>query len=453
MFEINQLLKSTGGKLIGETKFVSVKGISIDSRTIKPGEAFIAIKGDNFDGHNFIGAAIKNGASCVIVQEKYSDRHATGKIVFIEVKDTIMALGDIAAFRRQKFDIPVIAVTGSSGKTTTKDMIACVLSKKFKVLKTEGTKNNHIGLPLTLTGLEGRHDICVLEIGTNHFGEVENLAGIAKPNIAVITNIGYSHLASFGGLQGVYKEKCSLLRHLKTPDIAVLNADDKKLSRLLYGKNKSLKAIGLGINNPSDFSASCIKLTKGKLEFLVNKKYKFSLDNPGRANVYNALAAIAVARIMGMEYKCIAACLVDFSFPKNRLNLMKLNNAQFINDTYNSNPTSLVQALEVLRNLPARGRRIFVMGDMLELGHNSLLFHNQVGRLAAQICDVFLAVGKLSASSVSAAQANGFDKARIFTCSNSNEARDILFGKISPVKGDVVLVKGSRSMKMEEVFK
>ena len=452
MFEINQLLKATGGRLIAGAKSVPVKGISIDTRTIKPGEVFVAIRGDNFDGHDFIAAAIKNKASLIISESKKTKNPEKTKTAFIEVKNTIKALGEIAAFRRQEFNIPLIAVTGSSGKTTTKDMIACVLSKKFNVLKSEGTKNNHIGLPLTLTRLTSDHDVCVLEIGTNHFGEVDYLAKIAKPNIAVITNIGYSHLEFFGNLEGVYKEKRSLLKHLKAPGIAMLNADDFKLSRLISGKCKGPKVFGFGINNPGEFRASDIKLTKARLEFLIAKKYKFSLDNPGRGNIYNALAAIAVARILGIGYVDAAKAMAEFDFPKNRLNLVKLNNAQFINDTYNSNPTSLEQALEVLRSFPSRGRKIFVMGDMLELGPDSRLFHDQVGRLAAGICDVILTVGKLSEHAVSSALKRGFDTTKIFACADSGQARDILFNKISPAKGDVVLVKGSRSMKMEEVF-
>ncbi|PIS34320.1 MAG: UDP-N-acetylmuramoyl-tripeptide--D-alanyl-D-alanine ligase, partial [Candidatus Omnitrophica bacterium CG08_land_8_20_14_0_20_41_16] len=234
MLKIPELLKATRGKLTSGDNSVSVKGVSIDSREIKKGEAFIAIKGNNFDGHNFINMAIKKGASCIITEKEIK---GTDGIAVIKVKDTIRALGAVARFKREKYNLPVIAVTGSNGKTATKDMIAWILSKDFKVLKNEGTKNNHIGLPLTLLKLDSSYDIAVLEIGTNHFGEVKYLSDIACANIGIITNIGPAHLQYFKNLKGVFKEKHDLLRSLKAPAIAILNADDPYLRKGLLKKN------------------------------------------------------------------------------------------------------------------------------------------------------------------------------------------------------------------------
>lgn len=451
MFALNELLAATQGRLAHGKNKAQVMGISIDSRTIRPGEAFIAIKGDNFDGHDFIAEAIKKGASCVISGP--GTRNKEPGTVFIEVRDTIKALGDIACFQRQKYDIPVIAVTGSNGKTTTKEMLAWVLSGKFKVLKNEGTKNNQIGLPQALLKLDSAHEIAVLEIGTSHFGEVGYLAGICRPNIGIITNIGASHLEYLNSLNNVFKEKYTLIKNLKTPFIAVLNADDSYLRKKVTARVKKPVAIGFGIKNQGDFFASEIRNYKGGLEFRVNRKNKVTLKTLGCYNIYNVLAAIAVARIFGLKYTDIARQLASFEFPQGRLRAVKLNRINFIDDTYNSNPLSLRQALDTLKGFKTKGRKILVMGDMLELGKQSRWFHSQAGCAAAESCDIFVSVGKLSQVSARAARRSGLDAKNIFTCGSSAEARDILYTKILPGEDDVVLVKGSRAIKMEDVLK
>lgn len=452
MFKIEELLKAAGGNLIYGSKSAPVKGISIDSRTIRSGYAFVAIKGKSFDGHDFIDEAIKRKATCVISEAGRRKRQAGG-VTFIEVADTIKALGDIARFQRKKFDIPLIAITGSSGKTTMKEMISRVLSGKYKVLKNRGTENNHIGLPMTLLKLDRNYDLAVLEAGTNHFGEVSYLAGVCLPNIGIITNIGAAHLEYFKNLRGVFKEKYSLIRHLRRPQIAILNADNALLKRQIAGRDSSRFILGFGVKNRADFFASDIKNFSGGLEFLVNKKYRFTLKTLGYYNIHNALAAIAVARLFGMGYKEIARRLVSFNFPEGRLKSRELNNIRFIDDTYNSNPLSLKQALEALNSLEVTGRKIFVMGDMLELGKQEKLFHRQAGRKVAEVCDAFVAVGRLSGLAAEAAKNSGFDIKNIFTCRTPLEAREILFNKISPGEGDVVLIKGSRRIRLEEVFR
>jgi len=453
MFKVNELLKATRGRLFRKGRDASIRGISVDSRTISPQEAFIAIKGANFNGHDFIAEAINKGARAIIAQSSKLKAQSSkkNKIPFILVKDTTMALGDIARFQREKFDIPVIAVTGSSGKTTTKDMIAWVLSRRFKVLKNIGTQNNHIGLPLTLLNLDNSVDFAVLELGTNHFGEIEYLAKVSQPNMGIITNIGPAHLEYLGNLRGVLREKYSLLRHLINPKIALLNADDSLLNRNRI--NKTGITFGFGVKNLADFSAKTTRVLNGKIEFLVNQKYRFTLKTLGYYNIYNALAAITVARIFGMGYKDIASRLTNFKFPQDRLQSQELNNIKFINDTYNSNPVSLKQALESLRNFRTKGRKIFVMGDMLELGKLEESFHRQAGRSVVGVCDTFITVGRLSKLAAKAAKACGFNTKNIFTCESNIEAKDILFKKISLNPDDIVLVKGSRAMKMEEILK
>jgi len=459
MFRLDELLKATGGRIANRPGSVNIKGISIDSRTIKPQEAFIAIKGSNFDGHDFIDEVIKKKASCVIKEaaSKKSSQKVkipARKVTCIEVKDTVKALGDIAGFWRRKFfDIPVIAVTGSNGKTTTKEMVAHLFSRKFKILKNAGTKNNQIGLPLALLGLDSSYDAVVLEVGTSHFGEVSYLTRICQPNIGIITNIGPSHLEYLHNLEGAFREKYSLIENLSNPHIAILNADDDLLKRKVFANTKKTVIMGFGIKNHCDFLASNIKNNVQRLEFRIKQKYRFTLKTLGYYNIYNALAAIAAARLFGIDYADIALEMATFNFPQGRLKFIKINNIRFIDDTYNSNPLSLKEALNALNNFKAKGRKIFVMGDMLELGSGEDLFHYRAGREAARCCNILITVGKLSKLAADAAKDIGFDKKNIFTCDNARQARDILFQRISPNKDDLVLVKGSRLLKMEEVLK
>ncbi|MBU1091214.1 MAG: UDP-N-acetylmuramoyl-tripeptide--D-alanyl-D-alanine ligase, partial [Candidatus Omnitrophica bacterium] len=351
MFKVFELLNATKGKLIKSSKLSKVSGISIDSRSLRPNEAFIAIKGKNFNGHDFINQAIKKGASCIIINTTYDIRHTTyekHKVALIAVRDTTKALGDIARYHRQKIDLPVIGVTGSNGKTTTKEMIAWVLSGRFRVLKNPGTKNNQIGLPLSLLDLNSRHNAAVLELGTNHFGEIAYLSGICQPNVGIITNIGPAHLEFFKDLKGVFREKYSISGHLQKPRMMILNADDKNLRSKLFKREKKSFNLGFGIRSKADFSARAIKIQNGRMEFVVNKKYKFTLKVFGYSNIYNALASIAVARVLGMGYNDIASRLSNFTFTQGRLSLLELNNTRFLDDSYNSNPFSLKQALDTL---------------------------------------------------------------------------------------------------------
>ncbi|MDP2940746.1 MAG: UDP-N-acetylmuramoyl-tripeptide--D-alanyl-D-alanine ligase [Candidatus Omnitrophota bacterium] len=445
MLEINELLAATKGKLLQGKRSALVKGISIDSRSIRPGEAFVAIKGNNFDGHNFLAQAVEKGAGAVVASCVM--RHASCvKIPVIQVKDTTRALGDIGRFQREKYGLPLIAVTGSNGKTTTKDITAWLFAEDFCVLKNPGTKNNHIGLPMALSGLNSAHRLAVVEIGTNHPGEVAYLSRIAGPNIGIITNIGCAHLEYFKDLAGVLKEKSALFVSLRAPRIAVLNADDCSLRQYISREDKKIRVFSFGIKNKADFRASGIESRNGKTEFYLNKKNKCSLNTPGAFNVYNALAAAAVARLMGLGYRRIAEQMSSFVFPPGRLNLVRINNIRFIDDTYNSNPLSLKSSLEALAGLRVAGKKILVMGDMLELGKGGEEFHCRAGADAAKTCDVLVAVGELSRLAADGARQNGIPASHIFTCASAAEARELLCKKILPGRDDIVLVKGSRAM-------
>jgi len=455
MLKVEELLAATKGKLLKGRSDIAVNGISIDSRSIRPKEAFLAIKGDNFDGHHFIDQAIKKGASCVVSGGKSKNKISSvkGNVALIEVRDTLRALADIASFQRNKFDIPLVAVSGSNGKTTTKEMIAWVLAKKFRVLKNEGTKNNHIGLPLTLCSLNSRDELAVVEIGSNHFGEIEHLTKICQPNLGVITTIGPAHLEYLINLEGVLREKYALIRSLRHPRIAILNSDNNMLRKKILKNNKKSLIFSFGIEEKADFRVSQIQDLSGELKFLANEKYKFTLSTLGYYNIYNALAAIAVARIFGMTYQEIAGRLASFVFPDGRLKIIQSGDFRFIDDTYNANPLSLKQALDVLANFKTNGRRIFIMGDMMELGRHKERFHRQAGREIALACDTLITVGKLSGLAAGVAGTLGLSRQNIFTCEFIDQARDILFKRIYPRKGDIILVKGSRAMTMERIFR
>jgi UDP-N-acetylmuramoyl-tripeptide--D-alanyl-D-alanine ligase len=451
VFKVDEIIKATRGRLIQGRLTDKISGISTDSRRLSPQEAFLALRGKNFDGHDFVAKAIKAKVSCIILERKPKTL-PSADLAVIEVKDTVLALGEIAGYQRQKINLPVIAVTGSNGKTTAKEMIAWVLSANAQVLKNEGTKNNQIGLPQTLIQLNKKHNFAVVEIGTNHFGEVDYLAKIAKPNIGIITNIGPSHLEFLKDLKGVAREKTALLDNLAKPAIALLNADDKLLQGLSNRQLKNQQILSYGLGPKCDFRAGAVKLKKGKVEFKVNAKFNFELSTLGDYNIYNALAAIATGRIFGLSYSQMRARLAEFKFPKGRLNLIESRGLKFIDDTYNANPLSLSAALKALGAVNCSGRKILIMGDMLELGDQKELLHRQMAWSITNTCDLLIAVGKLARVTAAEARKHGFLPGQVFCCADAPAARDLLFKKISPHADDLILVKGSRSMKMEEVL-
>jgi UDP-N-acetylmuramoyl-tripeptide--D-alanyl-D-alanine ligase len=451
MFTIDEILKATGARLTCGARNAIVRGISIDTRTLRKGEAFIAIKGDTFDGHAFIQEALKKGATCIISERRC--RTFGGGVSFIEAPDTMKALGGLARFRRRQFSVPVIAITGSNGKTTTKDMVWWVLSKRMRVLKNEGTKNNQIGVPLTLLNLTAGHDAAVVELGTSHPGEIRSLTDICEPNVGIVTNVGPAHLEFFGTVSDVFREKYTLIQQLRAPALALVNADDEWLRPGLYHGALRPFLMGFGINSRSDFFASRLARHNGFLSFMVNHRQRCVLKTSGAHNVSNALAACAVARVFGMTYSEIAARLGRFRFPAGRLQDVTCGGIRFIDDTYNANPRSVYAALKTLDAWQARGRKILVMGDMLELGSGAEALHAQIGEHACRVCDCFIAVGKLAEFSARAAAKKGMNRRNIFLCASSRQARRLLRTRIRAGSGDIVLVKGSRAMKMKEVLK
>ncbi len=443
--KVADILKITDGKLLSGApgQDVDLSTVSTDSREIKKGEFFLALSGPFFCGTDYAAAAFGKGASGALVERPIMAGGKRKPVIL--VKDSTKALQAIAAWHRAKFPIPIVCITGSNGKTTTKDMASHILSAKYNVLKNEGTRNNHIGVPQTLLKLGKSHDVCVLELGTNHKGEIRALAAIARPDIAVITNIGPSHLEFLGDLEGVYNEKRQLLDLLGARGLAVLNGDDEFLLNI-----DGPKAVTYGLSASNDLAADILSVDRDRIAFSVNGRAEFRLNLLGTHNVYNALAAIAVASILGVGMKAAREALAGYRPSSMRLGRLTVNGLEIINDSYNSNPLSMRMALEAIRQYPARARWV-VSGDMLELGSDAPRFHEMVGKLiAASAVEGLVTFGELSKHTLSAAMRGGMDARSLWHCASHDEIAGIL--KRVTKEGDIVLVKGSRSMKMESVI-
>ena len=448
MFNFKELLAATGGVLEAGAKQKRCCGISIDTRTLLKGEVFIAIIGKNFDGHDFIPKAIERGAVGIIYTDVDKVKVFQKGIAYIKVKETISALGAIAHFHRRRFDIPVIAITGSSGKTTTKEMVAWVLSWRFNVLKNKGTQNNLIGVPLTLLQIHSKHDICLVEMGTNRFGEIKQLAEIASANVGIITNIGPAHLEFLKDLKGVYKEKIELLRELSSPGIAFLNKGDMILGKLSRIHSKPF--FFFGVNQECDLKATEITYKASGISFVLNSAHFFEVPHCALHNVSNALAAIGCGFLFGLDVQDIKERIATFDAPEMRLKEVHLKNFSILDDTYNSNPQSLKQAIDVLCRQTTAGRRILVMGDMLELGEKAGEFHAYFGRyVSKKSIDILITMGNFSKATAESAKKNGMYTAAVHHFDSCHAVLEFLQSNIK--KGDLLLVKGSRSMRMERI--
>ncbi|MDE2214947.1 MAG: UDP-N-acetylmuramoyl-tripeptide--D-alanyl-D-alanine ligase [Candidatus Omnitrophica bacterium] len=446
MFTIAEILKATGGALVRGPALGRARRVCIDSRSVQKGELFIAIKGEIFDGHDFVDDVAGKGARVVVVQRPVDIKDRNVSV--IRVADTARALGDIARFHRLRFKIPVIALTGSAGKTTTKEMIAAVLSRKYKVLKNEGTQNNHIGVPLTLLKLKPSHQILVLECGTNQPGDIAWLADVARPTAAVFTNIGASHLEKLKTVGGVFKEKWMLTSSMGPGDAVIMNADDAFLSRQV-GRKNIFRTVTYAVKSRADWTARDIRVQAGRgLRFRAGGKI-IELNACGASNVYNALAALSCGALFRVPLKDIACALRSFELPQGRGAIVRLGKGWMINDTYNANPVSMASALQTLQTIETRGQRIFVAADMLELGRRSQELHEAMGTLIAKKgVDVLITVGP-GAGLMGAKAGKLNKKLQVFACRDACLAQKYLARVFR--NGDAVLIKGSRRMKMEQV--
>lgn len=453
---VEEVLKATGGKLLQGEGDAFFQGISTDSRTVAEGELFIALKGVHFDGHHYALDALEKRARGVVIEEdKVRDVRWNGyrPRVVIAVKDTLRALGDLARERRRKYRIPVVALTGSNGKTTTKEMIASCLETTFPILKTEGNLNNLIGLPLTLLNLTEKERMAILEMGMNVPGEIRRLTEIAEPDVGLITNIHKVHLEGMGSLDRVKEEKGELFRRMRRDGTILVNQDDPRVVDLaseFFGQR-----ITYGIKDPADVMAKEIQLKgAGGTSFIMTlggEEIKIILPLLGRHFVSNALSAIGVARLFGVEVKKAKEALEHFRPFPMRMEVVHLGGGKIlINDAYNANPKSMAIALEILAEMKGKGRAIAVLGDMLELGDFTEEAHRRLGKKVRELSiDFLLTLGEEGPTVVESAIRHGLPRERGRVVENYSEAISILKQVIQ--EGDWVLVKGSRRMAMEKI--
>ncbi|AIS52711.1 UDP-N-acetylmuramoyl-tripeptide--D-alanyl-D-alanine ligase MurF [Thermoanaerobacter kivui] len=447
---VKELINAVEGKLVNGNTNVKITGISTDSRKITKGELFVPLKGERFDGEDFVKDAVSSGAVAVITADlRNVELLKDTTVAVIYVKDTLTAFHEIAAYYRKKFDIPFIAVTGSSGKTTTKDMIAEVLSKKYAVLKTGGNFNNEIGLPLTIFRLESYHQIAVVEMGMSGIGEIKRLKEIAKPQVAVFTNIGVAHIEKLGSRENILKAKAELIEDFGENNVIVLNADDDMLVRL--PQTYRGKYYKYGITN-GDVKAYNIEKDERGVRYVLKVRElekRVELSIPGMHNVYNSLAAICVGLEFGVSVEDMADALREFKPEKMRLNIIDGGKIKIIDDAYNANPDSMKAALTVLRDLDSK-RKVAVLGDMLELGEYSKEAHKDIGKFVLECgIDVLVTSGNFAKYIAEEAKICGMNSSNIFICKNNEEANKVLDSIIK--EGDLILVKGSRGMKMEQI--
>jgi UDP-N-acetylmuramoyl-tripeptide--D-alanyl-D-alanine ligase len=435
------------GELVAGDLDARITGVSTDTRTLVPGDLFIALTGENSDGHKFLADALSKGAAGVVVS-----RNVESQCLTIRVHDTLLALGDLAAFYRSRFEPTVVGVTGSVGKTTTKEMIAAVAAAKGPVLKNEGNFNNEIGLPLTLLGLAPRHKTAVVEMAMRGAGQIDYLARIARPSIGVITNIHMSHIELLGSMDAIADAKGELLDHLPADGTAVLNADDAYFEHLSRRANCRVVSFGESPHAAVRAVSSGID-PKGCCHFAVKTStggFDVHIPVPGEHNIKDALAAIAVGEELGIDHDSIRAALAAFKPPEKRWNVIPSRRGYVvIDDTYNAGPASVKSALKTLAMMEG-DRRIAVLGDMLELGDHAIQAHLEIGR-AARECgiDVLVAVGELAKIIARGAIDSGMPIATVSEFEDSAQAAKEVPSKVR--ERDVVLVKGSRAMKMERV--
>jgi UDP-N-acetylmuramoyl-tripeptide--D-alanyl-D-alanine ligase len=447
-FSVQELVRATEGALVSGDLGVPVAGVSIDSRTLQVGEAFFAIVGHRLDGHAFLADAAARGAACVVVHALPDEPPANVPLVLVE--DTTRALGRLAGWHRSRFEVPVVAITGSIGKTTAKELTAAVLATRWHVLKPASSFNNQWGLPLTLLRLSSEHGAAVVELGTNQAGEIAALAAIARPTIGVVTMVAAVHTEFLGSIEGVREEKAALVRALSPAGVAVLNADDPRVASMAREAKGRVVTFGRAagatvrvVGEPAD--------TEAGLAFTLEaggRRQPVEVAFSGRHNVGNALAAAAVGVALDLSLEEVARGLAAARPVGGRGVWKRAGDVTILDDTYNASPVSVRAALDTLAARRAGRRAVVVLGDMLELGPLSDEAHREIGRAVAALpADEFVGHGRAAALAVEAARAAGLAEAHHAPTFEDTVAH--LLKRLSP--GDVVLVKGSRGMRMERV--
>lgn len=445
---ILQIVDLASAKLEQGDGKASIERISTDSRTIKKGELFVALRGENFDGHKFVEDAAKSGGAGSIVDLNWKGKVGK-KFAIIRAKDTLLAYQNLAANYRKSLRVKVLAITGSNGKTSTKDFAASVLGRKFRVTKTQGNFNNHVGLPRTILEANCDHEVGVWELGMNHPGEIAALAKIAAPDAAIITNIGVAHIEFMGSREAIAKEKGALAETVDPGGTVILNADDP-FSKSIADRTRA-NVIFAGTNEGT-IRAVDIQQSADGSEFTIIEgahRSRAQLPVPGIHMVQNALLAVAAGRAFGVALEECAIGLATAPLTKARLQIKEINGVQFLDDSYNANPDSMKAALQTLVELDTDGKRVAVLGEMRELGAETQRGHEEVGEAAAALgIDYLIAIGKMGAVIAGGAERAGL--AHSESVGSTSEAAERLIDIVQP--GDLVLIKGSRLARTEDVI-
>ena len=443
-----EVQKACHARLVRGAPGRTVTAVSTDTRAIRPGDLFVALPGENFDGHNFVDEAIGKGAAAVLVEESKVRDSYPGDAAVLAVRSAVAGLGDLASACRAKFTVPFIAITGSNGKTTTKEMTAHVLSALGKVSWAKKSYNNFIGLPLTLFELTGDTAFAVLEMGTSGFGEIARMCDIARPDIGVVTNVGPTHLEKLKNLEGVAAAKAELIDALPANGTAILNADDPWC--MTIQKRARCRTLTFGMGAAAELRAAEVHADSEGVSFVTGGRVRVHLSVPGVHNVYNALAAAVVCRRLGMDMTEVAARLETFAGVPLRMEVLRIGRVTVVNDAYNANLASMTAAIEEFRRYKTAGRRHFVCGDMLELGAESGRLHRELGeRIAQAEIDRLWLFGKAVEATRDAAVAAGFPAKNIFLTDDYDALEKAVLKSVR--SGDVMLVKGSRGMRLERI--
>lgn len=447
---LDEVVSAMGGRPLVKLPIASISAVGTDSRDVRPGELFFAIVGERFNGHDFVEAALKAGAVAAVVSDvpRLASRlQETGPLIC--VADTAEALGRLAAYHRSQLAAQVIAVVGSNGKTTTKQWIDVVLRARKRGRASPKSFNNHIGVPLTLLSAQSSDEYVAVEIGTNHPGEVAALADIARPDLAVITSIGEEHLEFFGDLTGVAREELSILRTVRPRGFVVANLECTRFPD--WNSRGDLTRLTFGIDAAADLRASGLHWDGRRLHFTVNGRFAYSIPLVGAHNVLNALAAIAIGLRFGLSHDEIAAALAAAEAPPMRLERRAIGSLTLINDAYNANPASMRAAFAAVEELADGGRRVFILGDMRELGEHAERCHEELGRAAGRSsAQVIVAVGAHARTVSDGATATAGPSKRIYSFPAVEAVGPSLERILEP--GDVVLLKGSRAVRLERLL-
>lgn len=449
---LKQVEKMTNGTgLVEKYAETTIQGVSIDTRKIEKGNLYVPIQGDRFDGHSFVDKAVENGAVATLWKKDVQNPPTDIPVIFVE--NTLEALQALAKSYRDQLDVKVIGVTGSNGKTSTKDIVTSLLATKFKVQKTEGNFNNHIGLPLTILSLEENTEMAVLEMGMSSLGEIEFLSKLARPDAAIITNIGEAHLMDLGSRDAIAEAKLEIVTGLQNGGVFVYNGDESLLTNRVPNMNLAAETITFGDARANDYYPTSVTLQATGTYFKMNQDENtvFYLPVLGKHNVYNTLASMAIAKYFGVTWEEMKQGLVTLQMTGMRMEIVKTNTGlTVINDAYNASPTAMEAAFHLMNGLDGFTKKVVVLGDMLELGDQEVQFHYEVGKLIdpAKISYVFT-YGRLGAQIAEGAKIN-FPKERVKVYDNKEELVKELQTVID--ENDVVLVKASRGMKLEEII-